>query len=584
MSDLQDKDDDKLIRPEEHETESTEAAVDDIVQHESDALLEAEDKEVAKAFEANDKKTSLKEKIVGAVKNWWNNKKARYITLSGVGLFVVLLFVIPPTRYFILNNVGVRCSVTITVLDEGTKQPLKNVQVRVRQQSATTDINGKAKVEHTKLGRTEIVIEKRAFAELKKNVTLGWGSNPQDAVELKPVGARYIFTVKDWQSDKPVKGAEAASGEYSAVSDEKGEIVLTVDASDDSDLPVNITAKEYRTESVVLGATENSEQKIKLVPARKDVFVSKRSGKYDLYKVDVDGKNEEIVLKASGTEQPDIGLSVHPTKDLVALVSTRENARNSDGFLLSTLSLVDIDTKETKSITKSERLQLLGWTSSKLVYAQVVAGASAGNPQRQKIISYDLETGSKKDLAASNSFNDMVMVKDEVFYAATNYYNPDTPKGLFKVNADGSNKKSLIDKNVWTLFRSEYTKFDISQDENWYTYTLGESKANKQANAPANQRSRSYVDSPDGTKSLWVDERDGKGVLLVYNVKDKTDKILKTQSGIAGPVRWLSSNSVLYRVQSQGETADYVLNVEGGGAQKVRDVTTTSGIERWYYY
>lgn len=52
-----------------------------------------------------------------------------------------------------------------------------------------------------------------------------------------------------------------------------------------------------------------------MAPSRKHVFISKRSGTYDVYKVDVDGKNEEKVLSGTGSERPDaIALSIHPTK------------------------------------------------------------------------------------------------------------------------------------------------------------------------------------------------------------------------------------------------------------------------------
>src|ERR1043166_7101149 len=55
-------------------------AVDDITAKESDELLKAEDKELGKAF--TDKPKNLKEKIVSVIKNWWNNPKARWLSIG----------------------------------------------------------------------------------------------------------------------------------------------------------------------------------------------------------------------------------------------------------------------------------------------------------------------------------------------------------------------------------------------------------------------------------------------------------------------------------------------------------------------
>ena len=81
-----------------------------------------------------------------------------------------------------------------------------------------------------------------------------------------------------------------------------------------------------------------------------------------------------------------------------------------------------------------------------------------------------------------------------------------------------------------------------------------------------------------------MDQRDGKGVLLDYDVTNKTEKTLKTASGLNTPIRWVSSNTLVYRVHTNQETADYVLNIDGGEARKIKDVYNSSGIDQWYYY
>ncbi len=527
---------------------------------------------------------NFRQKVALAISAWWHNRRLRNASIAAVVVILGLLIAIPPTRYFMLNHVGVRASASITITDQSTSQPLKNVQVKLANQIGTTDTDGKVTLKYLVLGQTKLSITKRAFAEQTKTITVGWGSNPLGGVELKPVGTQYSFVLSDWLSGKPIEKAQANSGEFDAVSDKDGKLVLTVDAGRDDVLNAKIQAEHYRTETVELNPGRKDDQKLAMVSDRKQPFISKRSGKYDLFKIDVDGKNEELVLKGTGYEQPSIGLVPHPTNEVAALVSTRENVRNKDGFLLSTLTVVDLSDNSTNTIAQSERLQMLGWSGSRLVFAQVIAGASGGNPKRQRLFAYDYKTQDKKELASSNSFNDLVMIGNDVYYAPSTAFIPGATGGLIKIRVDGSNQQNVLNKEIWNIFRTDYSRLDLSVGQDWYGYTIGDNKASKQSNPPANMQNRSYTDSSYGKQSLWVEERDGKGTLLLYDVTNKSDKVLKSQSGLSGPVRWLDGHTLVYRIHNTNEIADYVLNIEGGEAKKIRDVTHTEGVDRWYYY
>jgi hypothetical protein len=104
--------------------------------------------------------------------------------------------------------------------------------------------------------------------------------------------------------------------------------------------------------------------------------------------------------------------------------------------------------------------------------------------------------------------------------------------------------------------------------------------------APASPAHRIYADNPTGDKTVWVDNRDGKGVLILQDVKNSNnpDKVIFSKGGLGYPIRWLSDKLLLVRVSNSQETADYILNIDGGDAQKVGDVTNTSTTNRWYYY
>ncbi len=512
-------------------------------------------------------------------KAWWQNKRARLITFGTLLVIIFGLALYPSTRYFILNNAGVRSSASVKILDNSTQQPLKDVQVTLANATGLTDTNGNVKLQHIKLGKTKLVITKRAFATLTQPVTIGWGSNPLGNFGIKAVGTQYTFTVTDWLSTKPIDKAQASSGDADAVSDSKGKIVLTIDPSEiNSSLTATISADGYRDETVILGA-DTTPHAIQMVTSRKEVFVSNRSGRYDVYSVDIDGKNEKLVLAGTGLERDDIVLVPHPTDEEAALVSSRVNVRDADGFLLSSLTLLNLKDNSTFTVAQADRIQIIGWVGQRLVFVQIAAGASAANSSRFRLMSYDYKTADKKELARSNAFNDVALIGGNVYYAPS-----DDAPGLFRIAADGSNKKTLLDKEVWNIFRPSYDTLDLAVGVDWYQYKLGDSNAIKLNQAPANPKNRLYISNPDNTHSLWVDQRDGKGVLLNYLQSTNQDKILQTQSGLSYPVRWLTDSAFIYRIHTETETADYAMSLEGGTAHKIKDVFNAPGIDRWYYY
>jgi hypothetical protein len=556
-------------------------AVDDIVAKESDTVLEAEDADVAKAFEPP--KTGLKTKVGQFFKRWWTNKWARWITITLLVLALLGAAVWPTSRYLALNSFGVRGSAALTVTDDSSQQPLKNIQISLGGQTALTGSDGIAHLYNVRLGKTQLMIQKRAYAAQTKLVTIGWGSNPLGSFSLIVTGSQYHILALDFLSGKPIAKVEASTADAEAISDSTGEIVLAIDPSEAAKLDVSIKADGYRSEKLSFSADTKTTAVVHLVPARKEVFVSKRSGTYDVYKTDADGKNEQVVLKGSGFEQDNMVLLPHPTDETVALVSTRDKVYNSDGYQLSTLTLINLDDDTTKSLVQSERIRLVGWTANRLVYVQIAAGASAANSKRYRVISYDYKTGDKREIASGNYFNNVTLVGDSIYYAPANLYQNDPSNGFFKATADGTIKQSVLSQSVDSSLRVSYEALDLAVGETWYEYKLGTTVPTKLATAPPNYQTRVYIDSSDRSRSLWVDSRDGKGVLVLYDPVTKVDKVLVTQSGLVNPVRWLSKNTIIYRIHTDQETADYVLNVDGGAAQKIKDVTNTTGQDQWDY-
>lgn len=565
---------------------ATSQAIDEIIAADADKVLGIEDEKKAEApaLPVVPAKKTKKEKKGNFFKKWFTTPLYRNTTILAVVGGLIAVGLIPTTRYFLLNAAGVKVSTSIRVLDDSTSLPLKNVELSIAGKSAKTDGEGVVKLEKIPLGKQKMSVKKPAFAEVTRDVTLGWGSNPLGDFRLTPVGSQYVFKLTDFLSDKPVTKGEVTFGEASAQISDKGEARITIPHVDNEEIEIQVAAHNYRTETIKIVVSEEQEYAVAMVPAKKHVFFSKRSGKVDLYTSDVDGKNEKVILNGTGIEREDsLGIVPHPTKNITAFSSSRENVRNKDGYLLNTLQLIDLQTKEVIKVAQSERVQIIDWAGDRLVYVKIAQGASQADSKRHRLMSYDMASRIEIELASTNYFNDVLSVDGAIYYSPA-LYKVNGSVGLYKVNADGSNKKTVFQKEVWNLFRTSYDKASLSVSQEWYELNLSDDSMVRVGGAPSVLKSRVYIKSPDGKRSLWIDERDGKTVLISYDHSTKKDKALVTQSGIKNPVRWLDDDHVVYRIDNGQETADFVMSLSGGEPQKIVDVMNSYGIDRWYYF
>ncbi len=553
-------------------------AVEDIVRHESDEVLAAEDVKVGKASVGRLGLFKLKLKEI--FQKWWENKRLRYSSLAALIIIILGLALWPPTRDFALNLVGVRASASLEVTDQTTGLPLKDAVVTLAGQRSQTNDSGVAKLYHLRLGNQKIQVQKEAFAEVTKSVYVGLGQNKLGSFALKAVGVQYNFEVTDYLSGKPIQKAEAASGKADAVSDKNGKIILTALSTKAFMLSVTISANGYLNNTVSVPVGSAAVTNVQLVPSGNEVYVSNSSGRYNLYKININGQGKQLLLAGTGYENANIGLVVSPDGKEAALVSTRDDMRDQYGYLLSALTLVNVTNGTYITIDHAQQIQLAGWSGTKLIYEEIAAGASAANPKRERIMSYDYTINARYTLATANGFNGFTYDNGVVYYAIANA--PSAQVAFFKVNADGTDNQAILNQQVWSIFRTNYNTLYLQTPGSWYSYTLGAKLANP-SQVPANQNDYYFVDNSAATQSLWIDTRDGKGTLLLHDNSTGKDTTLASQGGLTQPVRWLNSSVAIYRVSTPQETADYAVSINGGSPKKIVDVTGTSGYNTYPY-
>ncbi len=533
---------------------TTSEAIDDIVATEGDQVLQAED--------------STKYSVQGPKHRWYHflaTSKGRWATLLVLAIAIGLLVGLPTTRYWMLNAYGVRVSTSVTTVDSATHSPLKNVKVTVAGRTVTTNGDGTAKLHGLKLGPATIRITQTGFATVSQDVVLGWGSNPLGTVALKSVGVRYELHLSDYLSGKAIAGAEASSGEATARSDSNGKLVLTLPSTAAATAPISVSKAGYRTEQVLLGDPSKS-QNVHMVADAKALFMSKESGTYDVYRSDLDGKNTQVLLTGTGSETSQNALVVSPDGSHAALVSARTGEHASDGFVLNTLTIIATSDGSAISPAKAEQIQLIDWVGSRLIFEQVSPDASASG--RYSIISYDVSSGSRIQLASASQLSAVFSVRGVVYYGLP--ADASAP-GLYKINPDGSGKQQIFNQAVVSGLRSDYTTLDLQTPTGWYGYdVLSGNTVSLTSPAGIN---RLYVDNGKGTASLWVQSQ---GTFNLYDVASGKDSARGSQAGLTYPLRWATDSVIVYRVST--ESADYAVSLEGGTPHKIATVTNTTGL------
>jgi hypothetical protein len=545
---------------------ATDEAVTDIVREEADTLLEIDDADTEDSADDN--------AAQNVDRKWWRSKRFIYAALLSVIVICVALAAVPKTRYVLLNLAGVRSQASLKVVDERTRLPLKNVTVKIGVAETKTDAQGVAQFDMVRLGAQDFVVERVAFAPIRKNIVVGWGSNPLGEMKLQATGVRYELKITDYVSGKIVQ-AEATSGESVAIADSKGVANLVIEDVSKPVIEIMVQANGYRTEKVLIDANRKTATNVALTPSKPIVYVSKQSGRYDVYRIDADGKNKQLVLAGTGRESQDIRVALSPDSLTAAIVSSRGTKRDARGMLLDTLTLVTLKSGVTKTIDEAQDINLEDWISSQLVYT---ATYPKDDTTEQRLVTYNIEESARTGLATSSYFSTVASIGGYIYYANTE---PDQTAAMAyqKIRPDGSGKQSILEARVLSATRTGYETISLETADGWYAYKAGDATATKGSAPPDSYITRQYALSPDGSQSVWIDNRDGKGVLVLLH-DQKTDKetSLVTAGGLAAPMRWLNNTTIAYRVTNSNETAEYIKSTAGGSAKKVVDATNVGGL------
>jgi hypothetical protein len=172
------------------------------------------------------------------------------------------------------------------------------------------------------------------------------------------------------------------------------------------------------------------------------------------------------------------------------------------------------------------------------------------------------------------------MVNGTVYYAVSSYAVPQSQAKLFTVAVDGANKITLVDQLIFGIYRTSYHTLLFAGDNQKWFQEVGGGQVTE-VGSQAQPLHKKFNDSPNGERTVWVEVRDGRGVLLMSSIDTfgEEERVL-TLAGLESVVYWLNDSTVVFRIITNGETADYVVDVDKKEERKIVDVTASS---RLYY-
>ncbi len=530
------------------------------------------------------------------------------IVLVSLGLAVV-----PTTRYKLASYIIER-PYMLTLLDEETNKPVTEATVEIHGINMKTDSKGEVTFEKLPVGNLEAHITKSNYESRTQKFLLPIKGNASATYKLKATGRQVTVLIRDYISKQPVSDVYLTSDGFEARSDATGLVNVVVPVGKTSatgSVSKDGFNKRDITVTVVDSLTVDEKNTFDITPAGKVYMLSNQSGKIDVVKSNFDGSGRETVLAGTGFENNDnTSLFISDDNQHIALKSIRNDKktpsityiRASDG----TISNADEGDAEFK---------IFGWQKNKLIY--LVKRNVEDQPQRFKLKSYDAATG-KITLLDSSTYSTSTcsyyttcieetyisyatLLKDGIIYFVRSYKSGENNKYTLKqVQNDGQNKKDIAQYES-KYERDSYTYVD---DESLYSYDgqksnfivstdweggfkLYEVSFNGQPvevsdesvkSAWRNNRPQARIYSPDGAKSLWSEQRDGKNVLFIGDSTGQNGNEIARLDKFT-IVSWATDSYIL--LSKEGKEL-FIMSISGGEPVKVTDYLASTNND-WYF-
>ncbi len=542
---------------------------------------------------------------LGRLKTWYLTHKKISIPLS-ILVLLLILAAVPATRYS-LGALALKKDFGIQVLDSKTTSPVSGASVTAGSATAETDANGRAVLRGLKVGNHQVSVSKKYYKDGQANVLVPiLKAKSAPSVSMEATGRQVKITVTDVVTTTGLSGVSIKVADTTAKTDKDGSAAVVLPAGTPSQ-KATLSFDGFNQADVTVQVDDKTvkENKYKLTPTGKIYFLTNRSGKLDVMKVNLDGSSPELVLAGSGHEnETDTSLVASPDWKFLALRAKRTADANPQVYIINTATDKTIQIDEGNA-----RFDLDGWVGNTLIYT-VARNDLHWETGRNKVKSYNATNGQQQVLDQSTGVGDanafgyeyypsLFIIGSNVIFAKNwstvwdaNAYVPQidlTGKQnvLVSIGADGKNRQTVSAFDAKTITpnytRSSPNSLYIWQHnigdstDNFLTYTPG--TAPKSASISTDQfykKRPTYYLSPNDKQAFWVEVRDGKNTLLLGDANADNGKALASASDYS-TYGWFTDKYLLVSKDSNE------LGIMGTGGGNILKVTSYQAGDNYSY-
>ncbi len=492
--------------------------------------------------------------------HWLRAKPVRLALASAIAVVVVASATTAATqlRYPVLGLLW-RPPAQVTITDATTHQPLGKVKIELAGQTAFTNTQGIARLPHVHPGHTTLRVTKDGYDSLSRTDLVPFLSHYHPTLTLKPNGIKVVVQVTNSLTAAAVAGVSVAVGDSSILTDATGRAELSLPpALDHTRQTLRFKKDGYNDRTADILVSVNAKTTTaQLLPAGKVYFLSNRTGRIDLHQANLDGSSDQLVLAGTGKETTDTGLlsSIkHP--NLLALVSSRDG-QHSDGS--GDLFIFNADNRQLRKVdSEISFYNYRAWTDDTLVYLRYSTNTAT-------IKTYNVATSKTTDLTSitfkPGTYGSLYV---NAIYGNTLIYSingDDDHHGLYAVNVAkntshqlGPNPANQISRSDLKTLQIQYNTYYnpyLPKPNVWQSLNLDNFVLADLGDGPSILSYRSYVDSPGGKYTCFIEQRDGKSDLYLTDSQGANERRLTTDGGVNQFVQWYGDDYIVF---SKGST------------------------------
>jgi hypothetical protein len=524
-------------------------------------------------------------------KFWHEYRSKKKIAIPAtVILLLAVLFAIPLTRYRILGLV-IKKDVILYTVDSKSKGIVFN---------SIVTIDGKAPgcgssrppypncFSKIPVGKHKIKVEAAFYDPVEKEVTVGLGKSKEKNVEIPMVanGSAIHIAVSDKITGKALANVHIKAGKSETLTTQYGGSIFVDFSADTVDLELSRDGYNTTKTSVkiVPGQVSQENTQLALTPSGKLYFLSKKTGKIDVVKTDLDGSNRQVVLAGTGNEE-DTNTVLLAARDwkYLALQSRRDNGK-AKLYLIDTSSdkLTEIDSGNATFTPVGWQDHYFAYTvyrDSVPVWQGKRAALKTYNAENQKLATIDetIAEGSGDYDYAGDAIESVYIQKDSLIYVkrwSASYYSvyrlAGKRMGIYSAKLNGTAKQALKDFEVAdngfiNAAASKPNEIYYSVNNattSYYEYAAGKLSEAKDINAESFRKYYpTYLLSPSGQATFWYEPRDGKNTLFTGTPDGSSPKEIASLSEYI-PYGWYSDD---YLLVSKNSSELYILPTGGPG-------------------